>query len=91
MPGVPGALGTAGAARARIVLMESSRRNKINCFQCVHFAITWETKFPRCCRLFGFKTAKMPSVSVLESSGEPCAGFERKAPARQDKRRGWEA
>jgi len=62
--------------------MESSRRDKVDCFQCVHFTITWEPKHPRSCRLFGFKTAQMPSAAVLESSGEPCAGFQRKTRAK---------
>jgi len=71
--------------------MDSSRGDKVDCFHCVHFAITWETNFPRCCRLFGFKTAKIPSAAVLESSGEPCVGFERKASAKNEKKQGWEA
>ena len=58
--------------------MESRNANRINCFQCVYFAITWEPRFPRACRLFGFKTAQMPSMAVLRSSGAHCKGFVRK-------------
>ncbi|MDR2532441.1 MAG: uracil-DNA glycosylase [Oscillospiraceae bacterium] len=48
---------------------------KINCFHCAHFALTWEPKFPKACKLFGIKSARMPSVVVFNSSGEPCNGF----------------
>jgi len=58
--------------------MGNEQKDKIDCFQCVHFAVTWESKFPRLCKLYGFKTARLPSIAVLESSGEPCVGFERK-------------
>ena len=59
--------------------MDSENRNEISCFQCVHFAITWEPRAPRACKLFGFKTMQMPSAVVLQSSGSPCGGFRRKA------------
>ena len=71
--------------------MGTGNNNKADCFQCVHFAITWEPKFPRCCKLFGFKTAKMPSAAVLESSGEPCAGFQSKKKPKRGITTGWEA
>ena len=71
--------------------MGSGSKSKPDCFQCAHFAVTWEPKFPRCCKLFGFKTAQMPSVAVFESSGEPCSGFERKKKLKEDKGKGWEA
>ena len=58
--------------------MESRNNSRINCFQCKYFAITWEPRFPRACRLFGFKTTQMPSTAVLRSSGSPCKGFLRK-------------
>jgi hypothetical protein len=49
--------------------------NKINCFHCVHFTITWDTKFPKACKAFGFKTAGMPSVTVFQSTGSDCMAF----------------
>ena len=58
--------------------MEEKDKKKVDCFQCVHFAITWEPRFPRACKLFGFKTAQIPSMTVLKSSGEPCEGFKKK-------------
>ena len=50
-------------------------RKRINCFRCVYYANTWNTKFPRACKFFGFKSAKMPSEAVYESSGEQCNSF----------------
>ena len=52
--------------------------DKINCLQCVHFAVTWEPRFPKSCRLFGFKSADLPSVAVYKNSGIVCEGFEKK-------------
>ncbi|MCL2225782.1 MAG: uracil-DNA glycosylase [Defluviitaleaceae bacterium] len=48
---------------------------KINCMHCIHYANTWNVKFPRSCRYFGFKCAQMPSAVVYESSGERCGYF----------------
>jgi hypothetical protein len=59
--------------------MQNERKDKVDCYQCKHFAVTWEPKFPRSCKLFGFKTTQLPSVAVMKSSGVPCEGFERKA------------
>ena len=57
----------------------SDNDNKVNCMQCVHYAVTWDPKHPRGCRLFGFKSARMPSAGVREDSGYDCLGFEKKA------------
>ena len=51
---------------------------RVDCFQCKHFYVTWDPRFPRGCKVFGFKTRQLPSVAVFSSSGEPCEGFERK-------------
>jgi len=59
--------------------MKENNKNTINCFDCVHFAVTWEQDFPKSCKLFGFKTALLPSAVVVESTGEACLGFEKKA------------
>jgi len=57
---------------------------KINCFQCVYFAVTWEPAFPKTCRLFGFKSVAMPSATVYETTGTACMGFVKK-PAKNEK------
>jgi len=49
--------------------------NGVNCFHCVHFSITWDTKFPKACKVYGFKTAGMPSVAVSQSTGCDCMAF----------------
>ena len=51
---------------------------QVNCLKCKYFAITWDTPFPRACKLFGFKGRAFPSATVLQSTGEPCQGFEPK-------------
>lgn len=53
-------------------------KEKRNCYECAHFHITWEKDFPNGCRFFGFKSNRLPSTVVKETSGKDCAGFERK-------------
>ena len=52
--------------------------NKINCFKCAHFSITWDRKAPKACNFFGFKSVNMPSATVYESTGKNCIAFETK-------------
>ena len=63
--------------------MNEKEDNRVNCFQCVHFAVTWEPEYPKSCSLFGFKTASLPSVTVYETTGEICLGFEKKEPLKR--------
>ena len=56
--------------------MENHER--INCFKCKHFYLTWIPKTPNACRVYGFKSQQMPSVIVLKSSGFACVSFEEK-------------
>ncbi len=46
-----------------------------NCLECVHYYITWDTRFPYGCRAMDFKSKRMPQWDVLESSGKPCLMF----------------
>ncbi|MFQ5737124.1 MAG: uracil-DNA glycosylase [Thermodesulfobacteriota bacterium] len=48
---------------------------KINCFHCAHYHVTWDPKFPRGCRALRFKGHEMPSAVVLRSSGMECQMF----------------
>jgi hypothetical protein len=48
---------------------------KIDCRKCEHFFITWETGKPYGCKGFGFKSGRIPSIEVLESSGRECLKF----------------
>ncbi|GMT49364.1 MAG: hypothetical protein IEMM0008_0903 [bacterium] len=53
-------------------------KTKVNCFQCVHFFVTWEKDYPGGCRAMGFKSQEMPSSVVFKSSGIECLEFESK-------------
>jgi len=57
---------------------------KINCFKCIYFAVTWDPKFPKGCKFFGFKSAEAPSVSVRASTGADCACFVEKETKKKD-------
>ena len=58
--------------------MKDKDDNRINCFECVHFAVTWDPEYPKSCNLHGFKTTNLPSVEVFGASREVCLGFEKK-------------
>ncbi len=55
----------------------------VNCFECVHYHVTWDAAFPRGCRAMAFKGREMPSAVVLQSSGSECRMFEPKPGARK--------
>lgn len=55
-----------------------TKENRINCFKCTHFYITWDPNNPRGCKYFGFKTKIVPSLAVLRSSGKKCRAFVKK-------------
>ncbi|MCP3739840.1 uracil-DNA glycosylase [Rossellomorea sp. BNER] len=48
---------------------------KVNCFQCQYFYTTWQPSHPRGCKAYGFKSKKIPSNVVFQSSGQPCLKF----------------
>lgn len=50
--------------------------NTVNCIKCKHYQVTWDPKFPRGCKLFGFKGVTMPSILVQQATGVPCKNFE---------------
>lgn len=51
---------------------------RVNCIKCKHFYVTWDPRFPRGCRAYGFKTSRYPAAVVQASSGMPCMQFARK-------------
>ncbi len=51
---------------------------RINCYHCQHFYITWEKSFPNGCKAYGFKSQRLPSALVFESSQQPCSYFQPK-------------
>jgi len=48
---------------------------RVNCVTCAHYYVTWDKSFPRGCRLFEFKTSKLPSQLVRESTGDHCKNY----------------
>lgn len=50
-----------------------------NCWQCRHFAVSWDPSLPYSCRLMGFKSRIMPAIEVLRADGTRCRGFLPKA------------
>ncbi|KAB3524441.1 uracil-DNA glycosylase [Alkaliphilus serpentinus] len=50
----------------------------INCNKCKYFYITWEAYQPKGCHYFGFKSKKLPSLVVLETSGKECQAYRSK-------------
>ena len=48
---------------------------KINCYKCTYYYITWNPAFPKGCKLYGFKSLNMPSILVKQSSGLSCGKF----------------
>ena len=47
----------------------------MNCCKCKHFFVTWDKNFPRGCRLFGFKSRNLPSLTVQQATGKSCINF----------------
>jgi len=52
--------------------------NRVNCYKCHFFFVTWEPSLPYGCRAMGFKTKQLPSIVVHRSSGKPCQLFQEK-------------
>lgn len=50
----------------------------INCYNCAYFFVTWDEKFPKGCRIMGFKSREMPSYLVYKASGSRCLKFRKK-------------
>ncbi len=54
-----------------------SRHNE-NCWNCRHFAITHEKKFPYRCNAMNFKSRQLPSDVVVQVEGDRCLSFLKK-------------
>jgi hypothetical protein len=53
----------------------------VNCWQCRHFAVSWDPRLPYSCKLLGFKSQGLPSVNVMRLDGRACQGFAAKLAA----------
>lgn len=49
-----------------------------NCNNCLHFYITYKSKFPYGCKAFGVISKKAPYLEVKKLSGTDCALFSKK-------------
>ena len=59
--------------------------DKVNCMKCKHYYVTWDPSFPKGCKLYGFKTSRLPASLVYESTGKQCESYEERAVNRQDR------
>ncbi|OMF33780.1 uracil-DNA glycosylase [Paenibacillus sp. FSL H8-0548] len=55
-----------------------TENKRIDCTKCKYYYITWDSRSPKGCKAFGFKSSTMPSMTVLASSGKPCLHFDSK-------------
>jgi hypothetical protein len=53
-------------------------KNKINCFACKFYYVTWDRNHPHGCRAMGFKGKEIPSMTVLKTTGDKCRFYEEK-------------
>ena len=51
-----------------------------NCWQCQHFAVSWDPRLPYSCKRMGFKSAVLPALEVLRCDGQICLCFQAKIP-----------
>jgi hypothetical protein len=54
-----------------------------NCWQCSHFAISWDTQRPYSCRIMGFKSRVLPCYEVFNADGRQCQCFQAKVLQKQ--------
>lgn len=56
---------------------------KRSCYQCAHFHITFDERFPYGCHAMNFKSQRLPEQDVMEASGQACLSFSAKQPKRR--------
>jgi hypothetical protein len=57
-------------------MLSPVKANEPLCRLCRHSYITYETGMPYGCKAFGFKSARICSLVVFESTGQDCSGFD---------------
>ena len=51
----------------------------VDCHRCEYYYVTWEERTPHGCRAMGFKSRRLPSLVVRETTpGMDCLKFKRK-------------
>ncbi|PLR79005.1 uracil-DNA glycosylase [Bacillus sp. V3-13] len=53
-------------------------KQRINCIKCRYYYVTWDSKFPKGCKAYEFKSRNLPSLEVFRASGQPCLRHETK-------------
>ncbi|MFI5265766.1 MAG: uracil-DNA glycosylase [Chloroflexota bacterium] len=48
---------------------------QVSCRRCKHYKVSWDPNAPHACEAMGFKSQRLPSVVVFESSGIECQMF----------------
>jgi len=48
-----------------------------DCLKCLHFRVTWDSRFPRSCEVFQIKSLDLPSRVVYQATGWHCPSFEK--------------
>jgi hypothetical protein len=43
--------------------------------QCNYYWVTWDPRYPRGCKLFGFRGTAMPSIMVYKATGAKCQNY----------------
>lgn len=66
----------------------SASKRRADCFTCRHFFVTWNPRWPRGCRAFGFQTRELPSSLVRETSGGECRAHEERVSPSGSRARG---
>jgi hypothetical protein len=59
--------------------MAEQARQTVSCRGCKHYRVSWDPRAPHACTAIGFKSQKLPSIVVYESSGIECQMFEPRA------------
>ncbi|GIQ67916.1 uracil-DNA glycosylase [Xylanibacillus composti] len=55
--------------------MAEASAERPNCTYCAYYYVTWDARFPRGCKAYGFKSREWPTAAVLRASGQPCLQY----------------
>jgi hypothetical protein len=50
----------------------------VRCQRCTYYYVTWIQVQPHGCKAYGFRSKKLPSMVVKQSSGKECMFFKDK-------------
>ena len=52
-----------------------SKASTMSCGKCVHYFMTYDTRFPYGCRAMNFKSRRVPEMEVIEATYARCVMF----------------